>query len=98
MEAEVRFTPESLATPDVRADPYPAYRQLRPQSPFLYPCIPSGIAPGMDKPVMAWALSRYADVDRAVRDQETFSSARSPIVESWRSARTSGVASGTTER
>ena len=51
MEAEIRFTPESLATPDVRADPYPAYRQLRPQSPFLYPYLPAGIAPGMDEPV-----------------------------------------------
>jgi cytochrome P450 len=87
MEAEVRFTPESLATPDVRADPYPAYRQLRPQSPFVYPYIPAGLAPGMDEPVMAWALMRYADVDRAVRDQETFSSARSPIVEQGLSPR-----------
>jgi cytochrome P450 len=81
MEAEIRFTPESLSTPDVRADPYPAYRQLRPQSPFLYPYLPAGIAPGLDEPVMAWALMRHADVDRAVHDHETFRSAQSPMVE-----------------
>src|SRR6516162_4259465 len=56
METEIRFTPESLSTPDVRADPYPAYRQLRPQSPFLFPYLPAGIAPGLNEPVMAWAL------------------------------------------
>jgi cytochrome P450 len=81
MDAEIRFTPESLATPDVRVDPYPAYRHLRPQSPFLYPYLPAGMAPGLDEPVMAWALMRHADVDRAVRDHETFRSAQSPIVE-----------------
>jgi cytochrome P450 len=81
MDPEVRFTPESLATPDVRADPYPAYRKLRPHSPFLYPYLPAGMAPGLDEPVMAWALLRHADVDRAARDYETFSSGHSPIVE-----------------
>jgi cytochrome P450 len=81
METEIRFTPESLSTPDVRADPYPAYRQLRPQSPFLFPYLPAGIAPGLNEPVMAWALMRYADVDRAVHDHETFRSGQSPIVE-----------------
>ena len=81
METEIRFTPESLSTPDVRADPYPAYRQLRPQSPFLFPYLPAGIAPGLDEPVMAWALMRHADVDRAARDHETFRSAQSPAVE-----------------
>src|SRR5262249_54254033 len=57
------------------------YRQLRPQSPFLYPYLPAGIAPGLGEPVMAWALMRYADVDRALRDHETFCSAHSPMVE-----------------
>jgi cytochrome P450 len=81
MQEQIRFTPESLVTPDVRADPYPAYRQLRPQSPFLYPYLPAGLAPGQDDPVMAWALLRHADVDRAARDHETFRSGRSPMVE-----------------
>src|SRR5262249_14177062 len=87
MEAAILFTPESLATPDVRADPYPAYRQLRPRTPFLYPYLPAGLAPGMDEPVMAWALMRHADVDRALRDQETFSSAHNPLVETALSPR-----------
>src|SRR5262245_3560635 len=87
MEDETRFTPESLATPDVRADPYPAYRHLRPRTPFLYPYLPAGLAPGLDEPVMAWALMRHADVDRALRDPETFSSAHSPLVEKGLSPR-----------
>lgn len=81
METEIHFTPDSLVTPDVLADPYPAYDALRPRSPFRYPYLPAGIAPGMTEPVMAWALLRHEDVYHALRDHETFSSERSPLVE-----------------
>src|SRR5262249_59746285 len=50
-------------------------------SPCLAPSPPAGAAPGVEEPVMAWALMRHADVDRALRDHETFRSAQSPMVE-----------------
>ena len=57
-----RFDPFS---PEIDADPFPAYRTLRDE----YPCFWSEDA-GM------WVLSRYADVVEALQAWETFSSAR----------------------
>jgi cytochrome P450 len=51
-----------LASPSFFADPYPAYRQLRDESP-VHP-----IGPG------TWLLSRYEDVSRVLRDHDRFSS------------------------
>ncbi|MBI3300854.1 MAG: cytochrome P450 [Deltaproteobacteria bacterium] len=63
------------------ADPYPTYRQLRDQTPAEYVFLPAGIVPGLDEPLRAWALMKYDDVYTALRDYETFSSARNPLVE-----------------
>ena len=51
-----------LASPAFFADPYPTYRRLRDEAPCHQ------IADG------TWALSRYDDVSRALRDHDTFSS------------------------
>lgn len=57
-----RFDPFS---PEVDADPFPAYRRLRDE----FPCFWS------DEAEM-WVLSRYADVVAALDDWETYSSAQ----------------------
>lgn len=62
-------------------DPYPTYREMRDQSPAQMEFIPGGIVPGLDEPIKAWALMKYDDVYSALRDHDTFSSARNPFVE-----------------
>jgi cytochrome P450 len=62
-------------------DPYPVYRQMRDQTPTELVFLPPGILPGLDEPLKAWALMKYADVYNALRDHESFSSARNPLVE-----------------
>lgn len=57
-----RFDPFS---PEVDADPFPAYRRLRDE----FPCFWSDEA-------QMWVLSRYADVVAALDDWETYSSAQ----------------------
>jgi len=52
------------------ADPYPTYAALRDEAPLYY-----------NERYDFWALSRYADVDAALMDWETFSSSRSDILE-----------------
>ena len=81
MDTGIRYTPDSLVTPEVLAEPYEAFRQLRPQSPLLYPYLPAGIAPHITKPVMAWAFLRHTDVYAALRDHDTFCSGRHPLCE-----------------
>jgi cytochrome P450 len=51
-------------SPEVQADPYPVYRELRDHAP-LYRSAQDGF----------WALSRYDDIVAVSRDWETFSSA-----------------------
>ena len=51
--------------PSVQADPYPVYAELRARHP-VYRC----------EPRSTWVLSRYADVDAAVTDPATYSSAK----------------------
>lgn len=64
-----------LTRPEVIANPYLAYRALRDASPLWgLSDFPPGTVPGQDEPVTAWVLLRYADVDRAARDNELFSS------------------------
>ncbi|MGE0821300.1 MAG: cytochrome P450 [Candidatus Binatia bacterium] len=63
------------------ADPYPSYKETRDQSPMPVEFIPGGIVPGLDEPIKAWALLSFDDVYGALRDHETFSSARNPFVE-----------------
>lgn len=73
---ERRFSPDDLVTAAVVADPYPAYRALREQSPVRYLYIPDGAVPGCPDGMRAWAVMKYRDVRRVLRDHETFSSKR----------------------
>jgi cytochrome P450 len=70
------IAPDELSKRKVISDPYPVYRRLRDRSPFNYII---GTFPGIDGPLRAWALMKYSDVYGALRDYETFSSAR-PLV------------------
>lgn len=54
----------------INADPYPAFRRLREDAPLYY-----------NEQHDFYALSRFTDVDRALVDHETFSSARGAILE-----------------
>jgi cytochrome P450 len=45
-----------------------------------YVFLPPGIVPGIDEPMRAWVLMKFTDVYNALRDHETFSSARNPLV------------------
>ncbi len=62
-------------------DPYPTYQQMRDQTPMEMIFLPAGVVPGIDEPLRAWALMKYEDVYNALRDHDTFSSARNPLVE-----------------
>src|SRR5262245_966591 len=73
MATSAFITPDQLMTPAVFADPYPAYRQMRDQTPLTY-LVPAGTIPGFDEPLRPWALMKYEDVYSALRDHETFSS------------------------
>ena len=55
--------PFNLASPEHAADPHPLYHRMREQAP-VYRCVHrrSGLA--------HWYLTRYADVQRALLDQE----------------------------
>ncbi|MBJ7339347.1 cytochrome P450 [Mycolicibacterium sp.] len=64
---EVYFDPYSV---EINADPYPTFRRLREEAPLYY-------NPQHD----FYALSRYADVNKAIVDHGTFSSARGAIIE-----------------
>jgi cytochrome P450 len=54
----------------IMADPYPTYSALREEAPIYH-----------NERYDFWALSRHADVDRALSDWETFSNSRSDILE-----------------
>jgi cytochrome P450 len=68
------LAPDQLATPEIIADPYPAYRHFRDTSPVRYLRLPAGVVPGIEHPVYSWALLRFADVSAALRDHDKFSS------------------------
>jgi cytochrome P450 len=70
---------EQLAT--FITDPYPVYQQMRDQTPTELIFLPAGVVLGLDEPLKAWALMKYPDVYNALRDHESFSSARNPLVE-----------------
>ena len=55
---------------EINADPYQAFRAIREEAPLYY-----------NQHHDFYALSRFADVDRALVDHETFSSARGAIIE-----------------
>jgi cytochrome P450 len=56
--------------PSYFKDPYPIFRRLREESPVYY-----------NEEHSFYALSRYADAERALKDTETFSSARGAVLE-----------------
>jgi cytochrome P450 len=63
----VYYDPYDVA---INADPYQAFRAIREEAPLYY-----------NEQHDFYALSRFADVDRALVDHETFSSARGAIIE-----------------
>ncbi|WP_373121807.1 cytochrome P450 [Mycobacterium marinum] len=65
--SDVYFDPYDV---ELNADPYPMFRRLREEAPLYY-----NAQHGF------YALSRFADVDRAIVDYQTFSSARGAILE-----------------
>src|SRR3989442_9101232 len=83
METMSTLTPAQLRSElaSFITDPYPTYRQLRDQTPLNHMVLPGGIVPGIEEPLLGWALMKYDDVYGALRDHDTFSSARNPLVE-----------------
>jgi cytochrome P450 len=65
--SDVYFDPYDIG---INADPYPTFRRLRDEAPLYY-------NPQHD----FYSLSRFADVNKALVDHETFSSARGAIIE-----------------
>ncbi|MDH6244271.1 cytochrome P450 [Mycobacterium sp. OTB74] len=65
--ADVYFDPYDVG---INHDPYPVFRRLREESPLYY-----------NEQFDFYALSRYDDVNKALVDHETFSSARGAIIE-----------------
>src|SRR5438093_503826 len=53
---------------DIVNDPYPVYARLREEAPIYY-----------NERYDFWAISRYADVEKALSDWETFSNSRGDI-------------------
>ncbi len=68
------INPEDLSTPEIIANPYPAYKALRDVSPVFYPRVPANKTNAQREPTYAWAVMRHADIMHIVRDPETFSS------------------------
>lgn len=64
---DVYFDPYNV---DINADPYPAFARLREEAPLYY-----------NEEFDFYALSRFSDVNKALIDHETFSSARGAIIE-----------------
>lgn len=64
---DVYFDPYDI---ELNADPYPTFRRLREESPLYY-----------NEQHDFYALSRFSDVDNAIVDYQTFSSARGAILE-----------------
>ncbi|CAM2779389.1 cytochrome P450 [Mycobacterium intermedium] len=65
--SDVYFDPYDV---ELNADPYPTFRRLRGEAPLYY-----------NEKHDFYALSRFADVDNALVDYQTFSSARGAILE-----------------
>jgi cytochrome P450 len=67
LSTDVYYDPYDAA---IAADPHPTYRRLREEAPIYH-----------NEKYRFWAISRYADVERALNDWETFSNSRSDILE-----------------
>lgn len=66
-EGHISYDPYNV---EIDADPYPTYRRLRDESPLYY-----------NERFDFWALSRFTDVDDALRDIDNLSSAKGDILE-----------------
>ena len=66
-ESAVYYDPYDV---DINADPYPTYKRLRDEAPIYY-----------NDRYDVWALSRHADVEKALVTWQTFSNCRSDILE-----------------
>jgi cytochrome P450 len=67
MLTQVYYDPYDIG---ITTDPYPTYARLRDEAPLYY-----------NERYDFWALSRHADVEKALSDWETFSNSRSDILE-----------------
>jgi cytochrome P450 len=65
--SDVYYDPYDAA---INADPYPTFKRLRDEAPIYH-----------NERFDVWALSRHAEVEKALVNWETFSSARSDILE-----------------
>lgn len=65
--SDVYFDPYKV---EINTDPYPVFARLREEAPLYY-----------NEEFDFYALSRFADVNKALIDHETFSSARGAIIE-----------------
>jgi cytochrome P450 len=66
-DADLYYDPYNF---DIDSDPYPVWRRLREERPLYY-----------NEDYDFYALSRYADVERALIDWETYSSAKGTVLE-----------------
>jgi cytochrome P450 len=66
-DSRVYYDPYDAA---ISADPFPTFQRLRDEAPVYF-----------NERFDVWALSRHADIERALRDWETFSNSRSDILE-----------------
>ena len=66
-DSDVYYDPYDAA---INADPYPTFKRLRDEAPIYY-----------NERYDVWALSRHAEVEKALVNWETFSSARGDILE-----------------
>jgi cytochrome P450 len=66
-ENQLSYDPYNV---EIDADPYPTYRRLRDEAPLYY-----------NEKFDFWGLSRFADVEAALRDVENLSSAKGDILE-----------------
>ncbi|NNL67337.1 MAG: cytochrome P450 [Myxococcales bacterium] len=73
----MEYDPYSYA---IDEDPYPTYRWLRDEAPAYY-----------NERLDFWALSRFADCERALIDWETFSSAQGTVLELMGSSEMTGT-------
>src|SRR5262249_44026705 len=64
---DLRYDPYDLA---LLADPYPAFKRLRDEAPLYY-----------NEEYDFYAVSRFVDVENALKDRETFRSGRGVILE-----------------
>ena len=66
-DTDVYYDPYDV---NITADPYPTFARLRDEAPLYY-----------NERYDFWAISRHADVEKALSDWETFSNSRSDILE-----------------